>query len=171
MPSFSTIESSDPDFEFEHLRFTTIRSSALNQRGDICFFVPPGCEACQHVPLLLLLHGVYGSHWNWSLKGGVHRTAFDLMSSGTIQPMVIAMPSDGLWGDGTAYIRGEVVDYEQWIVRDVVEAACQAVPCVTESSALTIAGLSMGGFGALRLGVKYAVVVLRNFYPLLDYMP
>jgi putative tributyrin esterase len=102
-----------------------------------------------------LLHGVYGSHWAWAVKGGAHRTLQRLVSAGEIPPMALAMPSDGLWGDGSGYVPHETRNFEKWIVEEVPAAAVAAMHCVSPESALFIAGLSMGGFGALRLGAKY----------------
>ena len=88
------------------------------------------------------------------MKGGAHLTAARLISLGEIPPMVLAMPSDGLWGDGTGYIKHQRADYESWIVADVPAAVRRVVP-QTEDGPLFIAGLSMGGYAALRLGAKF----------------
>jgi S-formylglutathione hydrolase FrmB len=69
--------------------------------------------------------------------------------------MVLAMPSDGLFGDGSAYVPHKSGDYESWIVQDVVRAVKERNAQVDDSSPVFITGLSMGGFGALRLGAKY----------------
>lgn len=163
---FRTIEISDPRFEFEGLRWVTVKSPALKQRADITFFVPRQAADAIDLPLIILMHGVYGSHWAWALKGGAHRTAQRMIDEGEIPPVVIAMPSDGLWGDGSCYVphgdaeaqwelRPTNQDFEKWIVEDVPAAAREAVPSVTNRSPQFIAGLSMGGFGALRIGAKY----------------
>jgi enterochelin esterase-like enzyme len=151
---FRTTEISDPAFESNHLRFITVKSEHLKGRGDICVFVPP-LKDRSNVPLVILLHGVYGSAWSWSQQGGVHLTALELMKKSEIEPMVIAMPSDGLWGDGSGYIPHPDKNFEQWIVDDVPAAVRENIPFVSEESPLFISGLSMGGFGALRLGLKY----------------
>jgi len=151
---FRTIEISDPQFETDNLRFITVKTPNLKGRGDICLFIPPGPEL-QKIPLIILLHGVYGSSWSWALKAGVHRTARHMIQAGAISPMAIAMPSDGLWGDGSGYLPHHNLDFEKWIVEDVPMAVSEAATSITEGSPLFISGLSMGGFGALRLGIKY----------------
>jgi enterochelin esterase-like enzyme len=67
------------------------------------------------------------------------------------------MPSDGLWGDGSGYIKHQGLggDYERWIMDDVPEAAALATGGRTTDGPLFLSGLSMGGYGALRLGAKY----------------
>ncbi|GEC72473.1 S-formylglutathione hydrolase FrmB [Flavobacterium flevense] len=151
---FKTTEISNPKFESNNLRFITVKTPNLIGRGDICVFVPP-FENLKDVPIVSLLHGVYGSAWIWAHKAGVHFTALKMMELGLIKPMVLAMPSDGLWGDGSAYISNTTMDFERWIVEDVIDAVIENIAITSEHSPLFIAGLSMGGFGALRLGVKY----------------
>lgn len=153
-PFFRTIEVSDPRFERDGLRHVTVKSPALKARADITLFVPRMAEAHRTLPLVILLHGVYGSHWAWAMQGGAHRTAAGMIDRGEIPPMVLAMPSDGLWGDGSGYLRHAQQDFEGWIADEVPFAVRAVVPQVTADSRCFLAGLSMGGFGALRIGVR-----------------
>lgn len=150
-------EFSDPRFERDGLRHLTITSSNLAGRGDISVFVPEQARGLTSVPLVILLHGVFGSHWGWALRGGAHRTAARLIATGSIPPMLVAMPSDGLDGEGSGYVpyADGVHDFERWIVEDVPAVVQMAEACVDAQSPTFIAGLSMGGFGALRLAGKY----------------
>ncbi len=149
---FRTFEISDPRFESQGLRCVTVKSAAMKGRGDITLWVPPGAKPAG---MVLLLHGVYGSHWAWALNGGAHRTAERLMKSGEVPPLVLAMPSDGLWGDGSGYWKHPERDFERWMVEEVPAAVARAVPTLGESSPRFIAGLSMGGYGALRLACRH----------------
>ncbi len=157
MSPYQNVERSFPRFERDHLRVMTFGSPALGgRRGDVTVFVPPG-GAWQHdLPLVVLLHGVYGSHWSWALNGGAHVTARQMIETGQICPIVLAMPSDGLWGQGTAYLPLVSGDYERWIIDDVVGCVIENVRGLGPDSKLFLAGLSMGGYGAMRLGAKYA---------------
>ncbi len=152
---FRTLEVSDPALAPAGLRFVTVKSAALGQRADVLLFVPTQAQALQDVPLVLLLHGVYGSHWAWAFKGGAHLTAQRLIDAGEIPPLVLAMPSDGLWGDGSGYVAHAGQDFERWIVDEVPAAARAACTACGDASPLCIAGLSMGGFGALRLAGRH----------------
>ena len=155
---FRTLELSEADALPGGLQFLTVKSPALRRRADITLFVPRQLQAqpdLRDIPIVLLLHGVYGSHWAWALKGHAHRTAARLIDAGAIPPCVLAMPSDGLWGDGSGYVPQASRDPEAWIVDEVPAAVCQVVAACSGASPLSIAGLSMGGFGALRLAGKY----------------
>jgi putative tributyrin esterase len=149
---FNRIEISDSALECSNLRHLTFHSSALDGRGDVSFFVPQGILFPRDIPLVLLLHGVYGSHWAWFFKGAAHRTAQDLIDRKVIRPMIIATPSDGLSGDGSCYLPRPNRDVESWIARDVPECIRELLPSRGPNF---LSGLSMGGYGALRLGFKY----------------
>jgi S-formylglutathione hydrolase FrmB len=73
-----------------------------------------------------------------------------------IQPAIIAMPSDGLWGDGSAYLPHHKKRFDQWIVEDVPNAVIESVAEADLTSKVCIGGLSMGGFGALMLGSQFS---------------
>lgn len=152
---FFTTEISDPRFEADGLRHITVKSKALGQRGDITVFVPEGAESRQNLAVVVLLHGVYGSHWVWSQKAGVHLTARRLIGTGAMKPMILAMPSDGLFKDGSGYLPHREADYERWIAGEVPRALEEVLPCVSDRSDFFITGLSMGGYGAMRLGARY----------------
>ena len=151
--SFRTIEISNPDYLGDGISFVTVKSAALRRRADISFYVPPRIKA-QKLPVVTLLHGIYGSHWAWLFKGGAHGVLDRLIEHEDLPPMMLAMPSDGLWGDGSAYLHHVHADYSRWIVDELPNAAAMVEPN-TEHSPRFICGLSMGGYGALRLGALH----------------
>ena len=153
--SFRTVELSDVEFESQRLRFLTVKTPNLKGRGDICLYVPQVDESIDNLPIYILLHGVYGSSWIWALKGGAHKTANKLIKNKTIKPAIIAMPSDGLWGDGSAYFSHHQKNFDDWIVKDVITAIKENIPQAKNSTSICIGGLSMGGYGALSLGARF----------------
>lgn len=151
---FRTIEISDPQLTPPGFHFITVQSPALRQRVDLTVYVPPSANPKKRLPTVTLLHGVYGSHWAWAFKGGAHLVLERLIAARRIQPMALLMPSDGLWGDGSAYMKHGDRDYASWIVDEVAEAAAHADARLAGGPRF-IAGLSMGGFGAIRLGALH----------------
>jgi putative tributyrin esterase len=152
---FATVELSDPAYEVEGLRHATVGSPALHRRGDVTLFVPSEAAGMTDIPVFILMHGVYGSHWAWAMKAGAHRIAARMIADRSLQPCVLAMPSDGLWGQGSGYIPHDDHDPERWILDDVPAIAALACSAVTANSPVCISGLSMGGYGAMHLGGKY----------------
>lgn len=155
MPRFRTLETSNPLVPTAGLRFATAKSAALRRRADVSWHVPPQAQGIADLPIVILLHGVYGSHWAWALKGGAHLTSARLVDEGALPPVALLMPSDGLWGDGSGYLPHGDADYERWIVDEVPAIAIDAIDGCSARSPVCIAGLSMGGWGALRLAGKH----------------
>jgi len=157
MSSFRTVHLSDKTYENDPLRFLTIKTPNLKGRGDICLFVPKTKKGITDLPIYILLHGVYGSAWVWAMKGGAAHTAKQMIENCEIKPAIIAMPSDGLWGDGSAYFSHHQKKFDQWIVNDVPLAIRENIPEATTDTdcPLCIGGLSMGGYGALMLGARF----------------
>ncbi len=170
--SFRSVEISNPAFTPPGVSMVTVKSAALGRRADLSCYVPQGVKPGP-LPLVILLHGVYGSHWAWLLKGGAHLVLERLIAEENLPPMMLAMPSDGLWGDGSAYVIHEDADYARWVVEEVPAAAALVEPAVT-GAPLFIAGLSMGGYGAMRLGAvhadKFAAISAHSSATKLDHL-
>ncbi len=132
------------------VRHATVRSQALGHRADLSTVLVPGTVPAA---MVLLLHGVYGSHWSWLHREA--RTSYCINSAaGVIPPLLLAMPSDGGWGDGSAYANFGGTDHESWVVDEVPDVV-SAMHELHGLLPLFVGGLSMGGFGALRLAARH----------------
>lgn len=147
------VELSDPRFETANLRYASCQSSALMGRGELCLFAPPLTEAVDDVPIVVLLHGITGSHWAWPFQGGAHHTAMRMMRSREVKPMVIVMPSDSRFRLDATDV--STVGHEEWVGVEAVDVARKLLPQASRSSPVFVAGVSMGGFAALRLAAKH----------------
>jgi putative tributyrin esterase len=149
-----SLERSAKAYEHEGLHFASHLSPSLKGRGDVLYFIPPGFRA-KKLPLVIMLHGAWSTFWAWALLGGAHRKALHMMKSGRIRPMVLAMPTDGNVGEGSLYLpQKNGRDIEAWIAKELPEAAARVEPRI-KGAPRFICGLSMGGFGALRLAAKF----------------
>src|SRR6185437_6001571 len=159
---FRTIEVSDPAIAADGLSFVTVKSRALRRRADVTLYVPPVAQGVADLPIVVLLHGVYGSHWAWALKGRAHLTVARLIAQGALPPVALLMPSDGLWGDGSGYVVHADHDVEHWIVDEMPALARELVAGCSARSPLLLAGLSMGGFGARRFAAAAALSAVTD---------
>lgn len=133
----------------------TVFSDALGRRVDVTLFgLEADPDATSEVPVIILLHGVHGSHWAWARSGKAHETLRSLVSTGEVAPFILAMPSDGMWGVGSGYLDRPGEDSEGWIARELPEVVHRVWPAASVDC-VAIAGLSMGGWGALRLAALY----------------
>lgn len=156
--TFSTIEITDADLAVGGRFEATVMSPALDRRADCTFWFPESpLHTSSPLPLVVLLHGVYGSHWAWIGRGAADVTAAALIETGTIPPCVLAMPSDGLIGHGSSYLTHPHADVPNWILDEVPILAANVASTtnaqVDPDRSIGLVGLSMGGFGALHLGV------------------
>jgi enterochelin esterase-like enzyme len=148
------IEQSNPQYARPNTTTLTLYSSYLGRRQDVSIYAQNSQST--DLPIVVLLHGVYGNNWVWMDLGGVHQVYEELRQQG-LSEFILVMPSDGGIWDGSAYLPlGNFGDFDSWIVKDVLDAVKQSIPMASENSRVYLSGLSMGGFGALRLGCKYA---------------
>ncbi|MBQ6356948.1 MAG: acetylesterase [Solobacterium sp.] len=96
---------------------------------------------------LYLLHGLLGNYTDWVSGTRIQRWAEE-------KNLAVVMPS----GDNSFYVNSQVVnnDYGEFIGHELVEVTRRMFPLSDKREDTFIAGLSMGGFGALRNGIKYA---------------
>lgn len=149
------LEVSNPAYTPENTQYLTIHSSHLGRRHDVTVYNVNAKG--KHVPIIILMHGVYGNHWVWTHLGGIDKVFEKVKAIYEINDFILVMPSDGGLLDGSAYLpTTEHGDFEQWIMDDVLTAVIETVKNVDSKSNLYLSGLSMGGYGALRMGFKYA---------------
>ncbi len=131
-------------------------SPALGGEMAYSVYLPPGFRTdADRYRVLYLLHGTRGSERDWPGNGGVQETADRLINAGTIKPTIIVMP-DGRtsWYVDSAELGGPG-NFERAIDPDVVAMIDRAYPTIPTRAGRAIAGLSMGGYGALRLALMH----------------
>lgn len=148
------IERSDPVLTEKNLTLLTVHASSLKGRGNVSVYNTDSTK--KDIPVVILLHGVYGNNWVWMHLGGVHRVYEQLRAEQKINDMLLVMPEDGSYYCGSGYLPlTNGLNAENWIVDDLLKSLRNSFDNVTEKSNIYLAGLSMGGYGALRLGAKY----------------
>ena len=131
-----------------------VESAALGRSLPVSIYRPDGPAPASGWPVLYLLHGLNGCYRDWLSLGGVQKTLDQMIAARRIRPMLVVMP-DGAnsWYVDSAAVGGPG-NYETAILDDLPKAIEQDFPVRRERGGRAIAGLSMGGFGALRLALK-----------------
>lgn len=102
-------------------------------------------------PVLYLLHGHDGDERSWPDLGNIGPTLDRLIASGAIPPLLVVMPRAGnSWYVNSLDIGGPA-DMESLLLGDLRIAVEARFPVRHDRGGRAIAGLSMGGFGALHL--------------------
>jgi putative tributyrin esterase len=108
---------------------------------------PADYENGGRFPVLYLLHGIYGDYLNWDTRTGLENYARNLR-------LLIVMPdADDSWYTNSAAVAGD--KFEDYIAKDLISEIDVKYPTIRARHARAIAGLSMGGYGAVKLGLKY----------------
>jgi S-formylglutathione hydrolase FrmB len=98
-------------------------------------------------PVLYLLHGLFGHYDNWT----THTKLSDYASH---YSMIIVMPEGGdAWYTDSATV--PAAKYETYLIEELVPDLQRRYRTIEAREGRAIAGLSMGGYGALKFGVKY----------------
>jgi putative tributyrin esterase len=101
-------------------------------------------------PVFYLLHGLSDDHSIW-----LRRTSIERYVAGV--PMIVVMPTThrGFYTNGRS---PATYRYEDHMVKDVVGFVDRVFPTIRGRQGRVIGGLSMGGYGALKLALKYPEV-------------
>jgi len=138
----------------QSLSFT---SEAMARDMQYSVYLPDGydAEAALPYPVIYLLHGLGGSERDWPNVGRAGKTADRLIAAGQLRPVVIVMPDgeDGWYVDSASY--GGPGNYETYIQRDLQDYAERRYGVGGAQDRRAVAGLSMGGYGAVRLAFKF----------------
>lgn len=101
----------------------------------------------QRYPVLYLLHGMGGAYDNWLTRTNVLEYTADL-------PVVVVMPDAGdSWYSKSAI--DTTRNFQHYVAEDVVNYIDSNFRTLPFGQARFIAGLSMGGYGAVMLATRY----------------
>ncbi len=112
-------------------------------------------------PVLYLLHGYGGDHTLFKGVFGLATTVDELVNSGQIEPMIVVTPDASNKLGGSFYTNSYIPDSSQsfaglfrdYITNEVVAFIDSSFHTITERQSRGIAGHSMGGYGAVKIGM------------------
>lgn len=118
---------------------------------DYRVLVPDGPDAVrQDCPLMLCLHGGLGGH---DLLEEIAPAFQEMWRSGALPQMIVATPETG----HSFYLdyRDGSQRWETLLIRELLPHLHARYPVSPQRDRTLVGGISMGGMGALRLGLKY----------------
>lgn len=98
-------------------------------------------------PVLYLLHGLSDDHTAWTRQTSLERYVSGL-------PLIVIMPD----GERGWYTDAESITYSKYesvITSDIIGFVDNTFPTIVSREGRMTAGLSMGGYGAVKLAVKH----------------
>lgn len=154
----------------------TLWSQSLGTKKAVVVYLPPSYAASpsRRYPVAYYLHGAFGSEVDWTASGHLNEVMDSLAASGEPE-MIVVMPDgdDGWYTTWNSLVtfdacrrkappreRAETYcvpweHYDDYIARDIVQFADKTFRTRADRAHRAIAGLSMGGYGAMALAFEY----------------
>jgi S-formylglutathione hydrolase len=131
---------------------------------DVSIYLPPGYNQNRQrrYPVLYLLHGYTDSDDRWF--GLVQHfvnvpVAVDKATAAGAREMIVVMPNAYTAFQGSMYSNSATTgDWEAFVARDLVAYVDAHYRTIPERASRGLAGHSMGGYGTIRIGMKYPEV-------------
>lgn len=147
------------DYTNNHGFDRRIFSQSLLDYRDLYVYLPPGYDRNQFYPVVIYLHGILQDERGFATQ--VAPVLDRAIVEGKLPPVIVAAPDGSLDGNpgrydpGSFFVNGPAGDYQDWIVNDVWNFMVTHYPIRPEPEAHVLAGISMGGFGAMNIGIKH----------------
>ena len=126
-------------------------SAALQRKWSYAVYLPDGYETSNlKYPVLYLLHGHGQDLYAWVNYGHIQPTTDELIAHGEIPPAIIVMPDAGM-----TWFVDRKEKMETAVIQDLVGDVQHTFRVIEARNGRVVAGLSMGGYGALRFVLKY----------------
>lgn len=124
---------------------------------EVIVFLPPSyaTQKTRRYPVVYALHGYSIGAAQWTQEIHVPQTIEGAFALGS-QEMIVVLPDSKTLHGGSMYSSSATTgDFEKFITRDVVEYIDAHYRTIPARSARGLAGHSMGGYGASRIGMRY----------------
>jgi putative tributyrin esterase len=111
--------------------------------------LPPDYETSTttRYPVLYLLHGLTGHYTNWTAKTNIADYA------ARYRLIIVTPEGNNSWYTDSATAPSD--KYESYILQELIPDVQQRYRTIEDRSSRAIAGLSMGGYGAIKFGLKF----------------
>jgi len=137
-----------------------VHSQKMNKNIPVTLILPDSYEnSVEQLPVLYLLHGAGGNYRDWNSNSDIAKLA-DLYN------MIVVCPD----GERTSWYFDSPIDpkfqYESFVAKDCVQYIDKHYRSRSTREGRAISGLSMGGHGAMFLGIRhkdvFSIVVVMS---------
>lgn len=121
---------------------------------EYCVYLPPDYEtSLRNYPVLYLLHGLSDNETGWIQFGEAGRIADKGIENGEVAPCIIIMPNGRVTWYCNSYDGSD--PWEDVFIKNFIPSVEKQYRIRPEKEYRAISGLSMGGYGALMLSMRY----------------
>src|SRR6185437_11085563 len=150
------------DVPHGEVRSRWYHSQATGATRRVMVYTPPGYDAEREVryPVLYLQHGAGEDETGWTRQGHVNFILDNLIAAGKARPMIVVMEKGyATRADEPAGApgrrRGDGGAFEDVVLKDLIPMIDSTYRTRADRGHRAIAGLSMGGGQALRIGLAH----------------
>ncbi len=146
----------------------SLEGNLLGDRAEqnVSIYLPPSyfTTPTKRYPVVYLLHGYAGSNKTWTVDAAEYGynilPVMDaLIARRGIKEMIVVCPNGRNAYKGSMYVNSAATgNWEDYVYRDVVTYIDAHYRTIARPASRGIAGHSMGGYGAIYLGMKHADV-------------
>lgn len=164
--SAAAIAAQDGRVVTETFRSTALAKTVTGESADrsVSVYLPPSYDTSnKRYPVVFLLHGITDTDQTWIRpwrRDDPWQSLPGVMNSGLSEnrfgEMIVVMPdANTKWG-GSFYTNSSVTgNWEDFIVKELVSYIDQKYRTLAKAESRGITGHSMGGYGAIKLGMKH----------------
>lgn len=136
---------------------------------NVAIYLPPNYHSAtsKRYPVVYLLHGIVDTEgvWvrAWTKENDGYATVQDVMDRGIAEgkfgPMIVVMPDQRTKAMGSFYVNSSASgNWADFTSKDLVEYVDKKFRTIAKNTSRGITGHSMGGYGAITLGMKHPEV-------------
>ena len=153
----------------------TLYAYALGTRKALTVYLPPSYgRSAKRYPVLVYLHGLGGNERNWTVAGHLHETMDSLVAAGAPEAILVMPDGDDGWYTTAAALPDAAAcaadstrrepaasycvpwpHYDDYVAFDILQHVDRHYRTLAEGRHRGIAGLSMGGYGAITLALRF----------------
>ena len=138
---------------------------ALNGQTRVNVLLPSSYDPSGRTryPVLYLLHGALGTYDDWRTLGNVRQIVDDVSQAAHLSPFIVVMPDAGTWGFYSDWYGSDVDGlspdpppaWTQYHIKELIPWIDGNFPTLASRTGRAVAGLSMGGFGAMSYAARF----------------
>jgi enterochelin esterase-like enzyme len=141
------------DIERGKLETVEYESKTVGAKRKLVVYLPPGYSKDNKYPVFYLLHGKGGNEANWTKIGRADVILDNLYADKKLVPMLVVMPNGTV--ASAVKTKDFISGFENELLKDVIPTVESRYSVRTDRESRAVAGLSMGGGQALRVGLKH----------------
>ncbi len=143
---------------YDHLYSAALENNGgENPTRSVTIYLPPDYdETTYRYPVIYFLHGFGGSDRNLIVDYHFDKLLDKAIAKGLIKPVIVVMSDQYTLYRGSFYANSSLTgNWSDFTAKDLVTYVDQNYRSIPDRESRGISGHSMGGFGALRIGMLY----------------